>query len=142
MIVMTPVLASSTAMQLVQTAIAHAAAKGWRVAVCVVDPAGAPLASWRMDDVTPPIADFAADKAYTAATMRRSTAAFFERMDGAASLRLGLSNRDRLLVWGGGLPVVHDGKVIAGIGVSGAQDFEDIECAQTALTDAGLGWQI
>lgn len=142
MILMTPVLASATAMQLVQTAVEHAMAKGWKVAVCVVDPAGAPLAAWRMDEVTPPIVGFAADKAYTAATMRRSTAAYFERMDASASLRLGLSNRDRLLVWGGGLPVVHEGKVIAGIGVSGAQDFEDIECARTALELAGLGWQI
>lgn len=138
---MTPVLASATAMQLVQAAVGHAAGNGWKVAVCVVDPAGAPLASWRMDEVTPPIAEFAADKAYTAATMRRSTAAFFERMDGSASLRLGLANRDRLLVWGGGLPIFHAGKVIGGIGVSGAQDFEDIACAQTALEQAGLDWQ-
>jgi uncharacterized protein GlcG (DUF336 family) len=95
-----------------------------------------------MDDVTPPIGEFAADKAFTAATMRRSTAGYFERMDASASLRLGLGNRDRLLVWGGGLPVVHEGRVVAGIGVSGAQDFEDIECAETALRAAGLGWQV
>ncbi len=142
MIVMSPVLASATAMQLVQTAVDHARAKGWKVAVCVVDPAGAPLASCRMDDVTPPIAGFAADKAYTAATMRRSTKAYFERMDASASLRLGLGNRDRLLVWGGGLPVVHEGKVIAGIGVSGAQDFEDIECARISLDAAGLECEV
>ena len=142
MIVLNPVLASATAMKLVQVAVGHAASKGWRVAVCVVDPAGAALASWRMDEVTPPIAEFAADKAYTAATMRRSTAAYFERMEASASLRLGLANRERLLVWGGGLPVVLDGKVIAGIGVSGARDFEDIECAQTALALKGLSWEV
>lgn len=142
MIEMTPVLASATAMQLVLAAVEHAKAKGWRVAVCVVDPAGVPLASWRMDDVTPPIASYAADKAFTAATMRRSTAAYFERMDASPSLRLGLGNRDRLLVWGGGLPVVHEGRVVAGIGVSGAQDFEDIDCAETALRAAGLGWDV
>lgn len=142
MIVMSPILASATAMQLVLAAVDHAKAKGWKVAVSVVDPAGAPLASWRMDDVTPPIGEFATDKAFTAATMRRSTAAYFELMDASASLRLGLGNRDRLLVWGGGLPVVHEGRVVAGIGVSGAQDFEDIDCAETALRAAALEWQV
>lgn len=141
MFVMTPALASATAMQLVQKSVEHAKTKGWNIAVCVVDPAGASLASWRMDNVTAPIAEFAADKAFTAATMKRSTAAFSQRMNSSESLRLGLSNRGRLLVWGGGLPVVHEGQVIGGIGVSGAQDFEDIECAVTALEAAGLSAQ-
>lgn len=141
MITMVPVLASATALQMVQAALGHAEAKGWKVAVAVVDPAGVALATCRMDTVTPPIADFALDKAYTAATMRRNTAAFFERMDGSPSLRLGLGNRDRLLVWGGGLPILYDGTVIGGIGVSGAQDFEDIACGQAALTAVGLAPQ-
>lgn len=138
MINLVPVLASATALQMVQAAIAYAAAQGWKIAVAVVDPAGAALASCRMDAVTPPIADFALDKAYTSATMRRSTAAYFERMSGSASLQLGLANRDRLLVWGGGLPILYDGVVVGGIGVSGAQDFEDIACAQAALAAVGL----
>lgn len=113
-----------------------------KIAVCVVDPAGTLLASWRMDEVTPPIYEFAADKTHTAATMRRSTAAYFERMDATPSLCLGVGNRNRLLVWRGGLPVVHEGKVIAGIDVSGAQNFEDVECARMVLNLAGLGWQV
>lgn len=131
-------LAAGTALRLVQAAIAHAEAQGWKIAVAVVDPMGVALASCRMDAVTPPIADYALDKAYTAATMRRSTAAYFERMDASPSLRLGLGNRDRLLVWGGGLPIWHGGVVVGGIGVSGAQDFEDIACAEAALAVVGL----
>lgn len=141
MITLVPVLASATALDLVRAAIAHAEAQGWKIAVAVVDPSGTSLASCRMNLVTPPIADYALDKAYTAATMRRSTAAYFERMDGSASLRLGLANRDRLLVWGGGLPIMHDGCVVGGIGVSGAQDFEDIACGEAALRAVGLATQ-
>jgi uncharacterized protein GlcG (DUF336 family) len=51
---------------------------------------------------------------------------------------MGLSTRERLLTWGGGLPILHDGACVGGIGVSGAQDFEDIACARVALAEAGF----
>jgi uncharacterized protein GlcG (DUF336 family) len=38
MINLVPVLASATALQMVQAAIAYAAAQGWKIAVAVVDP--------------------------------------------------------------------------------------------------------
>ena len=85
--------------------------------------------------------EFALDKAYTAATMRKGTEAFFERMTSSPSLTLGFQNRARLMVWGGGLPIVHEGAVVGGIGVSGAQDFEDVACAKAALAAQGLGWE-
>lgn len=134
-------LSARAALRLVEGVMAHATANGWAVAVAVVDAQGVPLAALRMDGVPPPIVDFAADKAFTAATMRRATAAFAERMLGSDSLRLGFTNRARLAVWGGGLPVVAEGRVVGGIGVSGAQDHEDIACAEAALAALGLGWQ-
>jgi uncharacterized protein GlcG (DUF336 family) len=142
MIVQTQSIDSATALRLVQETLAEAERNGWRIAVAIVDPNGMPLASARMDHVTPPIMEFALDKAFTAATMRRSTEAFFSRMEESPALRLGLANRARLMVWGGGLPVVHGGQVVGGIGVSGAKDFEDIACARSALTQAGLGWDV
>ena len=129
---------SAIARDLIAHAIDEAAENGWNVAVSVVDAAGATLASSRMNGVAAEILGFAEDKAYTASTMRRDTASFFERMDKSASLRLGLSNRERLLVWGGGLPIKYEGIVVGAIGVSGAQDFEDVACAQAALRKAGL----
>ena len=140
MIVTRPQLSSDAALRLVQAAVAHAGANGWSVCVAVVEPGGTPLALWRMDGVAVPVVDFALDKAYTAATLKRSTEAFFDRMETSPSLRLGLANRARLMVWGGGLPVFHDGEVVGGIGVSGAKDFEDIACAKAAIQALGLNW--
>ena len=131
-------VASGTALAIVRDATGHAAGQGWRVAVAVVDAAGAVLAMSRMDGVSAPIADFALDKAYTAATMGKPTTAFADRMASSASLSLGLSTRPRLLAWGGGLPIVKDGAIIGGIGVSGARDEDDIACAEAALAKAGL----
>jgi uncharacterized protein GlcG (DUF336 family) len=142
MIVQTPSIDSRTALRLVEDMFAQAVRNEWRIAAAVVDPQGLPLASARMDHVTSPILEFALDKAFTAATMRRSTEAFFSRMEESPALRLGLANRKRLIVWGGGLPIVHGGQVVGGVGVSGAKDFEDIACAKAALTESGLGWEI
>lgn len=135
-------LSAATALRLVGAAVTEAERNGWRIAVAVVDPSGLPIAAVRMDQATPPILEFAQDKAYTAATMRRSTEAYFGRMASSPSLTLGFQNRPRLMVWGGGLPIVHDGRVVGGIGVSGAKDFEDVACAEAALAQEGLGWEL
>jgi uncharacterized protein GlcG (DUF336 family) len=142
MIVQSQSIDAATALRLVQDTFAEAGRNGWRIAAAVVDPQGVPLASARMDHVAPPILEFALDKAFTAATMRRTTEAFFSRMEESPALRMGLANRARLIVWGGGLPIVHGGQVVGGIGVSGAKDFEDIACAKAALAQAGLGWEV
>lgn len=134
-------LSCEAARQIVGAALDEAKRQGLTVAVCVVDAQGHTLASARMEGATPPILTFAEDKAYTTATMRRATAAFADRMAARPSLTLGLSTRQRLLPWGGGLPILHDGHVVGGIGVSGAQEPEDIACAEAGLRALGLGWE-
>jgi glc operon protein GlcG len=130
---------SQASRQLVEAAIAHAHAKGWTIAVAVVDVSGDPVALGRMDGVPPAIVEFATDKAYTAAMAGRSTRAFFERMASAPELTMGLTNRPRMLCWEGGLPILESGAAIGGIGVSGAAGAEDAECAAAALASIGLG---
>jgi uncharacterized protein GlcG (DUF336 family) len=142
MIVQMASLSCAAARQVVDAALIEATRQGLIVAVSVVDAQGHPLAAARMEGATPPILTFAEDKAYTAATMRRGTAAYAERMAARPSLTLGLSTRQRLLPWGGGLPVVHEGKVIGGVGVSGATEPEDTACAEAGLRALGLGWEV
>ena len=103
------------------------------VCAAVCDPGGHLVAFHRMDGVNVPPIEFAIDKAFTAATMRRATAALFARAEAKPPLRLGLTNRKRLLVFPGGLPILHAGQVIGGLGVSGAADNEDVACAEAAL---------
>lgn len=131
-------VASETAEAICRAAVAEARAGGLAVAVAVVDAEGAVLALVRMDGAAAPVAEFALDKAYTAATMGRSTEAFGARMASAPGLSLGLGSRARLLTWGGGLPILAEGRVVGGIGVSGATDAEDIACGRAALASVGL----
>ncbi|MBY5637830.1 heme-binding protein [Rhizobium leguminosarum] len=71
-----------------------------------------------MDGATAQILTFAENKAFTASTIKRTTVSYFDRMDQNASLRFGLANRDRLLVWRGGLPIKFEAVAVNGIGVS------------------------
>lgn len=141
MIIQIASLSCATARRITEAALEEAERNGLTVAVCVVDAQGHTLASARMETATPPILTFAEDKAFTAATMRRSSLAFAERMASRPSLALGLSTRQRLLPWGGGIPVVHEGVVIGAVGVSGAQEPEDIACAEAGLKAVGLAWE-
>lgn len=131
-------IAPETARALVQSAIDHALRQGWEVAVAVVDRNGLMVSFCRTADVTVPAIDFALDKAYTAATLRRSTQSFFERSQENPSLAAGVANRPRLMLWSGGLPLFHQGHCVGGIGVSGAKDFQDVECAEAAIAELGL----
>ncbi|NQV82124.1 MAG: heme-binding protein [Alphaproteobacteria bacterium] len=126
------------AQQIVAVALDHARNNGWEIAAAVVDPAGYLVAFGRTENVAPPTGEFALDKAYTAGTLRKSTKAFGTRMVSSPTLSLGLSNRPRLIAWGGGLAIYEGDSCIGGLGVSGAQEHEDITCAEAAISDAGL----
>ena len=138
MIITRTEISQAVALQLVTESISYANAKGWQITAAVADPRGTLVALLRTDDVVTPAVDFAVDKAYTAATLRCSTKGFYERAETNSSLKLGLTNRPRLMVWTGGLPLFHNGACIGGLGVSGAQDFEDEEIALAAISMVGL----
>jgi uncharacterized protein GlcG (DUF336 family) len=134
-------ISSEHSLKLVESAIKASAASGCKVCVAVVDTNGFVTALRRMDAVPHAVTDFALDKAYTAVMTRKTTAAFFGRMDSSPSLKMGLGNRPRLLVWGGGLPLFFKDKIVGAIGVSGAQEHEDIQFAEAAVLEAGLTWE-
>ena len=131
-------ISSELALKLVLYAVEHGRTRGWEVCASVCDSRGIQVALLRTDNVIDPAVGFAIDKAYTAAVLRRSTAEFAERALSRPPLQLGLANRDRILVFPGGLPILSGGRCIGGIGVSGARDDEDVDCAQAALARCGL----
>ena len=134
-------ISPDAAQTMVATALAHGRENDWNIAVAVVDAHGFLAAFGRTDNVATPSVEFAIDKAYTSAVMRRSTEVFGEKMASSQPLALGLSTRGRLMTWGGGVAVFENGVCIGGIGVSGAKDFEDIACAKAAIAAQGLSDQ-
>ena len=120
-------------------AVAFAVARGWRINVAVVDRGGNLMAFLRQPGAYIHSIDIAIDKAYTAASFGFPTKAWMGAIGHDDGMKFGFSNQPRLIVFGGGLPVPGEGgEWIGGIGVSGASESEDEECAKAGLAAIGL----
>ena len=104
---------------------------GHRVNIAVVDAGGNLAAFLRMPGAFLHSIDIAIDKAYTAAGFGLPTAAWTKALASAftRSARRHSKMRPRMVCFGGGLPLRHEGKLIGGIGVSGGSS-EDEACAR------------
>ncbi|HKR43364.1 MAG TPA: heme-binding protein [Paraburkholderia sp.] len=110
------------------------------VAVAVVDAGGLLAAFVRMPGAPLHSIDIAIDKAYTAASFGLPTGAWHDALAAhSEAVRQGLVLRARFVAFGGGLPIVEDGALIGGIGVSGGSEAQDESCARAGLEAAGLG---
>ena len=111
---------------------AEARKNGWPVAIAVVDNHGFLVAFEKLDDTHTASVQIAIDKAMSASMFRRPTKALQDGLAaGGAGLRL-LNLRGASLVEGG-LPIVVGGKIIGGVGVSGATGEQDGMVAKAAL---------
>ena len=131
-------ISADAALSIVRNAIDYARANGWEMAAVVCEPKGNVVALWRSDNAIIPAVEIATDKAYTAASFRRSTEVFHDVMTSSPSLKAGLANRPRLMLWAGGFPIFYEGQCVGGIGVSGAADHQDAACARHAVETAGF----
>ena len=105
-------------------AIAEARKQNLPMAVAVVDNAGMLVAFERLDNTQTGSTAVAQDKAVTAAMYRRPTKVFQDAVAaGGAGLRI-LTLRNAVAIEGG-LPLIVDGKIIGGIGVSGGSSEQD-----------------
>jgi uncharacterized protein GlcG (DUF336 family) len=138
MIVNSSGLASDVAAKLVIAAIEHAAENGWRVAVAVVDSGGLSLAQCKMDNAALAIIESALDKACTAAALERPRADYLNRLCDAKKFDFQVFGKKRLIHRRGGLPIFQGSELIGGIGVSGAEESQDIACGAAALEKLGL----
>lgn len=112
------------AKKVVAAAEAEAIKNKWPMAIAVVDNAGMLVAYSRMDNTQTGSVQVSIDKAVSSAMFRRSTKVFQDVLAaGGAGLRvLGLHNANPVE---GGLVLMLDGKVIGGVGVSGANADQD-----------------
>jgi uncharacterized protein GlcG (DUF336 family) len=125
----------------VQAAVRHAEQNGWRINVAVVDRGGNLMSFLRMPGAFLHSINIAIDKAYTAASFGFSTKDWMAAIGHDEGMKLGFSAQPRLIVFGGGLPIRIDAngsEWLGGIGVSGASEAQDEECARAGLAALGL----
>jgi uncharacterized protein GlcG (DUF336 family) len=106
------------------------------VAVAVVDNAGQLVAFERMDNTLTASVAVAQDKAVSAAIWRRPTKVFQDVLAGGG-VGLRVLNLRGATAIEGGLPLVVDGKVVGGIGVSGATAEQDGAVAKVGAEAIG-----
>mgnify|MGYP001270352969 FL=1 len=135
-----PGITAEAAAQAVQAAVRYAESHGWKINVAVADRSGNLMAFLRMPGAFLHSIDLAIDKAYTAASFGFRTKDWMSIVGGDEGMKLGFSATPRLIVFGGGLPIRLDGESewLGGIGVSGASEEQDEECALAGLVAIGI----
>lgn len=114
----------------ISASVERAAALGVEVAIAVVDQAGNLKAFARMDRAPLLSSGIAQDKAWTAAAFGLPTHRWWDLVRDEPPLLHGIVKTDRLIVFGGGVPLTSDGEVVGGIGVSGGSADQDREIAE------------
>lgn len=128
-----PVISAAAASALVQCAEAKATEMGVPTVVAVVDDVGELVAFLRMDGTAPGAAQWAIDKAVTAASFRAPTHVLAQGMEGAPlSAVASFIAQSHVTLVPAGLPLVVDGAVVGAVGASGGSPEQDLEVAQAA----------
>ncbi len=131
-------LERAEARAMVEAALAKAKEIGVLETICIADDGGFPLVIERMDGARVTGPQIAWNKAFTAAGHKRSTHLFNAPPNGPAlpgneAFGIQLSFEGRFAVFVGGFPVVVDGEVVGGVGLSGGNGEQDTQCGLAAL---------
>ena len=110
--------------------IAECSANKWNVAVAVTDNHGGLVYFERMENTQNASPEIAVMKARAAATYRRPTRAF---VDAIAKAGPSVMTLPGVVASPGGLPIMVDGRVTGGVGVSGVTGDQDEQCAKAGL---------
>lgn len=120
-----------------QAAAAKARQLGHAMSIVIADEAGVAKIVLRMDGASEATLRIAGDKAYTSASLGKATHALWDFVKSDPPLLNGFANYPRIVVFGGGYPIVEAGKVIGAIGISGAHYSDDMEVARAGLQAIG-----
>lgn len=124
----------AVAQSLVEAACAEAEGRRARVSAAVVDAGGHLVAFARMDGAEIAGPTLATDKAFTAVAHSTSTEELAVlAAPGGELFGLQAGGSGRYVVFGGGIPLLRDGVVVGGVGVSGSTVANDVACAQSAV---------
>ena len=124
------VLTLDAAKQIAAAAHEEARKNHWTMAICIVDDGAHLLYLERMDGTQIASVIVAQDKAATAVRFKRPTKALEDAVAGGRLVVMKLAGATPIE---GGLPIVVEGEVIGGIGVSGATSPEDGQVAAAGL---------
>ncbi len=126
------------ALVLLRAAEEEAVRQNVKQTICIADDGGHVIALHRMTGARLTGVEIAMAKAFTAAGHERATHLFNEPPNGPAlpgNEAFGISHMypGRFAIFVGGFPIVHDGRVIGAVGVSGGVGAQDKAVGAAAL---------
>jgi uncharacterized protein GlcG (DUF336 family) len=127
----------ATAQRMIEAAIEKSRELKKAMCIAVVNEAGQLKAFHAMDGAPHLSIQIAQDKAYTASSFGIPTHVWWDFIKGDPPLLHGIVHTPRLIIFGGGYPVMEEGQMIGAIGVSGGHYSDDMEVARTALEAVG-----
>lgn len=123
------------AQEMLKVAEKKAEEMGVPMVISVVDDGGNLVASQRMDDALLISIDISINKAWTAAALKLPTDVLATvASPGGELYGINTTNNSRVVMFGGGIPLKADGKIIGAIGVSGGSVTQDIEVAEAGAS--------
>lgn len=129
--IMAPTVTLTAAQRAVDAAVVEAERLAVDVCVAASDSAGHLLAFARMDRAPLLCIQIAQDKAFSVASFGGlPTGEWWRLLESEPALLHGIVKTDRLVVFGGGVPLVSEGRTVGGIGVSGGSSEQDVRIAE------------
>jgi uncharacterized protein GlcG (DUF336 family) len=127
-------VSTELAHRVIAAAEKKAAEIGVPMVIAVCDESGVLKAFSRMDGAALLSVQIAQDKAHTAAGFGMGTDAWHDFIKDDPPLAAGaVGGIDRLVIFGGGYPLVVDEATVGAVGVSGGHYSQDMEVAQAGL---------
>jgi uncharacterized protein GlcG (DUF336 family) len=128
------VLTLDDAKRIALAAEAEAQANDWKVVIAVVDDGGHLLYLQRSHETQFGSVETAIHKAHAAVAFQRPTKTSEDAVLSGRLIHLALPG---VIPAEGGVPLVRDGTVIGGLGISGVRSFQDGQIAQAGVVALG-----
>ena len=126
------------AKRMLSAAEAKAASFGIAYNIAVVDAGGHLIAFIRQDGALIGSIDLAIDKAVTARIFDKATSDLANlAQSGKPLFGIQESNAGKVVIFGGGIPVVVDGSIVGAVGTSAGTVEQDIAVAEAAIAALG-----
>jgi len=129
-----PILTLEDAKRVAAAAEAEAKTNEWKVVIAVVDDGGHLLYLQRSHDTQFGSVETAIAKAHAAVAFQRPTKASEDAVTSGRLIHLALPG---VIPAEGGVPLLRDGVIVGGIGISGVRSFQDGQIAQAGANALG-----
>jgi uncharacterized protein GlcG (DUF336 family) len=140
------ILTATQAQTILSASAAESASINTPVNIAITDPSGQLLAFLRTDNAFPGSIDIAQRKARTVSLFNGAwcTADLYALTQPGGALYGIQDSNGGLVVFGGGVPVMLDGRFVGAVGVSGGTTGEDVRIATEGVRSVGgvVGWEV